>query len=75
MARLYSEFKKKAREESLGKTPQFWVVIYLDIIQVLHMFHVGVQEGDYNARLCSYDAIFCGLNLMNYARYGSYYLN
>ena len=33
---LYNDYKKKARDGILGKTPQFWIKYYLDVVQVLH---------------------------------------
>ena len=73
----FMEFKEKARNGNLGLTPQFWTLNYLDIMQILHQLHVAVQEGNYDSRLDAYLKMMyyiCGLNKVNYKRYGIYYL-
>ena len=73
----FLDFKQNVRKGRLGKTPQFWMTNYLDIIYILHSFHIAVQESNYELRLKGYlDMMpyFFGLNLTNYSRYGSYYL-
>ena len=45
---LYDDFKTKVRDGVLGKTPQFWVTYYLDVIHILHSFHIAVHESNYH---------------------------
>ena len=73
----FMEFKEKARDGRLGLTPQYWTINYLDIMHILHQLHVAVQEGDYDSRLDAFMKMMyyiCGLNKVNYMRYGLYYL-
>ena len=73
----YSKFKQSARDGNLGKTPQFWTLNYLDIMETLHQLHIAVQESDFDERLRAYLQMMpyiCKLNLVNYLRYGSFYI-
>ena len=72
----YELFKECARKGDLGKTAQFWM-IYLDLIRNQHCAHIAVQENRYEMRLNSWEffiQFYFALNKINYARYGSFYL-
>ena len=43
----YKEFKQDVRQGKLGKTPQFWLINYLDVMHILHALHIAVHEGNY----------------------------
>ena len=61
----------------LGRTAQFWVALYLDIIEVLHMIHNAGQINDFDLRMIAWEKMlpfFFAKNKTNYSRYGSYYL-
>ena len=75
---LYENFKQDIRSGNYGKTAQFWVVYYLDIMANQHLLHTAVQEDDFFLRLhgLKYLLPFCfALNKQNYARYGSFYVH
>ena len=75
---LYENFKQDIRSGNYGKTAQFWVVYYLDIMANQHLLHMAVQENDFFLRLhgLKYLLPFCfALNKQNYARYGSFYVH
>ena len=42
--RHYLEFRERCRVGDFGRTAQFWVALYLDIIEVLHMIHNAVDQ-------------------------------
>ena len=44
----YLEFRERCRVADFGRTAQFWVALYLDIIEVLHMIHNAVQINDFD---------------------------
>ena len=72
----YEKFKTKIRNGELGKSAQFWL-IYLDLMKVQHLAHSATQENDFNMRVLAWEKMlpFCFyFNKMNYARYGTYYL-
>ena len=51
---LYSKyllFKKGVRDGRHGKTNQFWLVYYLDIMRVQHLIHYSVQTNNFSLRL------------------------
>ena len=73
----YLEYKEKIQSGDLGKTSQFWLVNYLDIMKTLHLIHSAVQENDFAQRLEGWSRMmpyFFSLNKTNYSRYGSYYI-
>ena len=75
---LYENFKQDIRSRNYGKTAQFWVVYYLDIMANQHLPHMAVQENDFFLRLHGLKHLlpFCfALNKQNYARYGSFYVH
>ena len=75
---LHENFKQDIRNGNYGKTAQFWVVYYLDIMANQHLLHMAVQENDFLLRLygLKYLLPFCfALNKQNYARYGSFYVH
>ena len=47
----YGHYKDKIRSGLLGKTCQFWLVNYLDVMEALHLIHSAVQENDYALKL------------------------
>ena len=51
------------------------MINYIDIAQILHIFHIAIHEGNYFVRLKGWLEMipyFFGLNRTNYSRYGSY---
>ena len=73
----YGQYKDKIRSGLLGKTSQFWLVNYLDVMEALHLIHSAVQENDYALRLEGWIRMmpyFFALNKTNYSRYRSYYI-
>ena len=74
----YNRFKEKIRHGDYGKTAQFWLLYYLDIMFNQHLTHYAVQTNNFMLRLhCLKTALpfLFALNLQNYARYGSVYVN
>ena len=74
--RQFEDFKDKARNGALGKTPQYWI-IYMDLMRFQHMAHTAVQTNDYDLRVVSWEKVlpfYFALNMFNYSRYGRYYL-
>ena len=74
----YVKFQQNIRDGLHGKTAQFWMVNYIDIIRFLHQIHYSVQTNNYDLRLDGLKKVlpFCfALNKQNYARYGSIYVN
>ena len=74
----YKAFRHLVKEGKLGKTPQFWM-IYLDLMRNENMIHLAVQENDFDSRLhvCLPPSMlpsYFDTNQVNYARYGSYYV-
>ena len=78
--RQYLEFRmqmQRCRVGDFGRTAQFWVVLYLNIIEVLHMIHNAVQINDLDLRMIAWKKMlpfFFAMNKTNYSRYDSYYL-
>ena len=71
-------FQQNIREGLHGKTAQFWMVNYIDIIRFLHQIHYSVQTNYYDLRLDCLKKVspfYFALNKQNCARYGSIYLN
>ena len=74
----YSKFKQAIRDGKYGKTGQFWVVMYLDVIRDVYLLHRAVQENNFFLCLFGWKQLVplaFALNKTNYARYGSYYVN
>ena len=46
----YLEFKETVRCGALGKTPQFWVLYYMDLMEIQFRIHLAVQENDLDSR-------------------------
>ena len=72
----YEEFKVKIRAGELGKTPRFWL-IYLDLMNMQHLAHTAVQENNFDFKVLSWEFMlpfYFYFNKLNYARYGTYYL-
>ena len=44
----YSKFKQVIRDGKYGKTSQFWVVMYLDVIRNVYLLHRAVQENNFS---------------------------
>ena len=73
----YNNYKEMIRKGNLGRTSQFWVVNYLDIMEVIQLVHTAVQEGNFDLRIEGWKRMmpyFFSLNKTNYSRYGSYYI-
>ena len=74
----YNRFKEKIRHGDYGKTAQFWLLYYFDIMFNQHLTHYAVQTNNFMLRLHGLKTalpFFFALNLQNYARYGSIYVN
>ena len=72
----YNEFKSRVQEGLAGKTAQCWI-IYLNMMQKQHMAHTSIQENNFHLRLQSWKSFlpwYLALDMHNYARYGSYYV-
>ena len=72
----YESYPQQARNCSLGKTAQFWI-LYLDLMRMQHVIQTAVQENDFDARLAAWDyfmPLYFAFNKTNYARYGSFYV-
>ena len=66
---LYENFKQDINSGNYGKTAQFCVVYYLDIMANQHLLHMAVQENDFFLRLhgLKYLLPFCfALNKQNH---------
>ena len=73
----YEAFKESGRKGKLGKTAHFWI-IYLDLMKFQHMVHTSVQENNIDMRTDCWERFlpyYFALNMVNYARYGSFYLH
>ena len=73
---LYEKYREDVKNGLLGYTAQFWI-IYLNLLRVQHCIHTAVQENDFDLRLFGWEYFvpyYFAFNKMNYARYGSYYL-
>ena len=52
-------------------------MIYLYLMKVQHMARTAIKENDFNMRINSWEVLlpyYFALNMFNYARYGSFYL-
>ena len=47
----FERYKEEVRAGKHGKTAQFWLVNYLDIIHILNGIHIAVQESNNELRL------------------------
>ena len=74
---LYESFKEKICSGELGKTAQFWLCLYLDLVEMQQFSHIAVQENNFNLRLSCWKfflPLFFATFKTNYSRYGSYYV-
>ena len=74
----YNRFKENIRHGDYGKTAQFWLLYYLDLMFNQHLTHYAVQANNFTLRLHGLKTalpFFFALNFQNYARYGSIYVN
>ena len=74
----YNRFKEKIRHGDYGKTAQFWLLYYLDIMFSQHLTHYVVQTSNLMLRLHGLKTalpFFLALNLQNYARHGFIYVS
>ena len=65
------------RNGKLGKTAEFWLINYLDVMESIHLLHTAVQGNNYELRIEGWRRMmpfFFALNKTNYARYGAYYM-
>ena len=72
----YQQFKTDVRNGKLGKTAQFWMM-YIDLMELQQLAHTSIQTNDYDMRLYAWENIlpyYFALNKVNYARYGTCYL-
>ena len=46
----YLIFKDNVRSGTLGKTPQFWLQLYMDLMECQTRIHLAVQENDFDSR-------------------------
>ena len=73
----YLTFKDNARNGALGKTPQFWIQLYMDLMECQTRIHLSVQENDFVSRHAAWKTflpMFFALNKPNYARCASHYV-
>ena len=73
----YECFKSEVRNRKLGKTAQFWLINYLDVMESIHLLHTAIQGNNYELRIEGWRRMmpsFFALNKTNYARYGAYYM-
>ena len=73
--RKYEEFKQSIRDGKLGKTPQFWPVLYLDLMRTQNWAHLAVHDNNLDLRYYCYKfflPLYFALHKTNYARYASY---
>ena len=74
----YKEFQQRIRNGEFGKTPMFWLCLYLDLMHVQHLVHLSIQENNFEVRLKCWQyfmPFYFALNKTNYSRYGSHYVN
>jgi hypothetical protein len=77
---LYSEyqaFKEEARNGALGKTAEFWIQFYMDLMECQRTAHLAVQENYFDQWLLAWNfflPMYFALNKQNYARCASYYV-
>ena len=73
----YQQFKDEIRDGKLGVTPQFWLCLYIDLMEVQQLAHQAVQENNFHLRTYCWKfflPLYFALDKTNYARYGSYYV-
>ena len=73
----YEEFKQSVLDGKLGKTPQFWLVLYLDLMRTQNCTHIAVHDNNLDLRYYCYKfflPLYFALHKTNYARYSSYYV-
>ena len=73
----YFQFKDEVRSGILGKTAQFWVMNFMDLMEIQFRAHLAVQENDYVLRHQAWKAYlphYCSTNKVNYQRYGGFYV-
>ena len=71
------DFKNRVRNDKLGKTAQFWLSFYLDLMSIQQAAHLAVQENDFEVRHSAWKQFlpfYVALNITNYARCASYYV-
>ena len=74
----YNRFKERISHLDYGKTAQFWLLYYLDIMFNQHLTHYAVQTNNFMLRLHGLKTalpFFFALNLQNNAMYGAIYVN
>ena len=74
----YMKFEEDVRSGIHGKTSQFWLLYYIDIMRNQHLIHFAVQTNNFLLRLHGLKRVLplmFALNKQNYARYGSLYVN
>ena len=74
----YNRFKEKIRHGEYGKTAQFWLSYYLDIMFNQYLTHHAIQKNNFMLRVHGWKtalSFFFALDLKNYARYGSIYVS
>ena len=73
----YECFISEVRNGKLGKTAQFWLINYLDVMESIHLLYPAVQGNNYELCIEGWRRMmpfFLALNKTNYARYGAYYM-
>ena len=60
------------RDVKYGVTAEFWLRLYLNLIEKQHLMHTTVQE---NILLEFFLPLYLSLQKINYARYGSFYVD
>eukprot|EP00794_Sanderia_malayensis_P014842 gene14842-biopygen11931 len=73
----YEEFKEEIRDGKHGITPQFWLSLYIDLMEMQQLAHQAVQENNLDLRVFCWKfflPFYFALDKQNYARYGSHYV-
>ena len=76
--KAYSQFEEEVRGGDHGKTSQFWMVNYIDVMRNQHLIHLSVQTNNFFLRLHGLKSmlpLMFALDKQNYAHYGSLYVN
>ena len=76
MVNKFENYRQEVREGKKGKTAQFWIM-YLDLMRLQHQIHTTIQTNDFDIRLNAWKEmlpLYFALNKMNYARYGTWYV-
>ena len=71
----YERFRESAREGTLGKTAQFWL-LYMDLMMYQVMAHTAIQENDFETLIYCWKQflpMYFIMNKRNYARYAIFY--